>query len=510
MNRSRFLILFGVACAILITGLRYQPASAGNSNSWAPDRKVPGYLDDTFTPFLLADQNRTVHAFASQYVENDGRRLAIVYRRWTLQGGWTRPVDILLSPIGGDANFLGAYLDSNDNMHVIFMATERLTRRTSVYYSTAPASSADWAPAWSIPAVIGDGALGLNSAAIAGDNLGNLVVIYSGNRDGSGVYSVYSKDSGRNWSDPVPVYLTYDTDLSAFSLRLTVGPEQKVRAAWNVVTSLGVDEALYFSNFDLAEYQWEVPVELDRRIDLPDYFGPSFPVIVDNGREIVVFYNGGNPFSGRPVGAGRPIQRARISQNDGVTWNEPLDPFPFHVGRSGEHAITLDGNGDPHVLFTQRIENLDETGKYVIVGGVWHSVFKNGVWTNPDRFVSTVPAHDVRAVVSQGNVLLVVWREDPGVGQSGVWYSYSILDVPEAPLVPLATPSVDFSVPATSTPAFVFDTPEATPLPELLGDAPPSDLGGNPALPIIVGIIPVALVLIGVVLGYRFLTSRRV
>jgi hypothetical protein len=510
MKRSLSLFLLGMLCAILVAGLWFAPAGAIRTSGWTPDARVPGYLDDTFTPFLLADRNRTVHAFASQWVENEGRRLAIVYRQWTLLGGWTRPVDIILSPIGGGANFMGAYLDSSDRLHVIFMATEALTRRTSVYYSSAPAASADWAPAWSAPTPVADGGLGLNAGAITGDDQGNLVVIYSGNRDGSGVYYVHSKDSGSVWSTPQPVFLTYDSSLSTYSLRLAVGPQQKIRATWNVVTSLGVDEALYFANFDTADSTWETPVELERRIDLPDYFGPSFPVIVDNGREIVVVYNGGNPFAGRPVGAGRPIQRARISLDGGLTWNEPLDPFPFHVGRSGEHTLALDGNGNPHTLFTQRIESLNEDGKYSIIGGIWHSAFINGVWTNPDRFVSTVPAHDVRAVVSQGNVLLVVWREDPGVGQSGVWYSYSVLDVPELPVAPLATAAVDFSVQEVDTEMVPeLSTPEPLPQPELLEDAPPTDLGGNPALPIIVGMVPVALVLIGVVLGYRFLTSRR-
>ncbi len=509
MKKAKYLFVIGVTCAILMAGLGYEPTQASGAYGWSPDKQVPGYLDDTFTPFLLADRNRTVHAFASQWVENQGRRLAIVYRQWTLMGGWTRPVDVILSPIGGSANFLGAYLDSSDTLHVIFTATEALTRKTSVYYSSAPAASADWAPAWSAPALVGADALGLNSAAIVGDDQGNLVVIYSGNRDGSGVYFIHSRDSGRDWSNPQPVFQTYDTELSTFSLRLTVGPDQKIRAAWNVVTNLGVDEALYFANFDSQESKWDAPVELEKRIDLPDYFGPSFPVMADNGREIVVIYNSGNPFTGRPVGAGRPIQRSRISTNGGLTWNEPLDPFPFHVGRSGEHTIALDGNGNPHTLFIQRIETLDEDGKYSLIGGVWHSVFKNGIWSNPDRFVSSVPAHDVRAVVSQGNVLLVVWREDPGTGQSGIWYSYSVLDVPELPVVPLATASLDFSVQASPTSPPVPDTPEPTRQPELLDAAPPSDLGGNPALPIIIGTVPVVLILIGVVLGYRFLASRR-
>lgn len=506
---SRFLFL-GAACIVLSFGLGTLPAAASPRFTWSPDEKVPGYLDDTYTPFLVADRNRTVHAFTSQWVYTSGERnLAIVYRQWTLKGGWTRPVDIILSPIGGNANFTGAFLDSSDTMHVIFTATENISRRTFLFYSRAPASLADLAAAWSPPIMVGDGALGLNSAAITGDEQGNLVIIYSGNRDGSGVYYVHSKDGGKNWSEPQPLFLTFNADLSAFSLRLTSGPSQKIRAAWNVVTNLGVDEALYFASFDPQTARWSVPLELDERIDLPEYFGPSFPVITDNGREIVVFYNGGNPVTGRAVGAGRPIQRSRISLDGGVTWSEPLDPFPFHVGRSGEHAIALDGNGTPHVLFIQRIESLDEKGKYTIVGGIWHSMFQNNAWSNPDRFVTTFAPHDVHAVIVQGNVMLAVWREDPGVGANGIWYSYNILDAPELPVTPLATVLLETSVQATPTapPALAALTP--TPLPAFLEQAPPSDLGSNPALPIIIGSVPVALILIGVILGYRFFNRNR-
>lgn len=508
---SRLLLIGCITFAILIAGLGYKPVSAETGYGWSPDEKVSGYLDDTFTPFLLADQNRTVHAFTSQWVKNEGNRRAIVYRRWSLIGGWTRPVDIVLSPIGGDANFLGTYMDSSNTMHLIFSATDALTRNTFVYYSNASTVNADWAPAWSTPVLVGDGASGLNSAAIAGDHYGNLVIIYSGNRNGNGVYSMYSKDMGKSWTSPQPVFLTYGSGLNAFSVHLSVGPDQKIRAVWNVVTNLGVDEALYFARFDTQNFRWDTPVELDRRIVLPEYFGPSFPVIVNNGREIVIVYNSGNPFTGQTVGAGRPVQRVLVSLDDGLTWNEPLDPFPLHVGRSGEHAVTLDGNGNPHTIFTQRIESLDESGKYSIIGGVWHSVFQNDIWSNPDRFVSTVPAHDVRAVVSQGNVLLAVWRQDPGGGASGIWYSYKVLDEPELPVVPLATASVDFTIGETATPISLPTLLQSEPSPEpgLFEDSLPSNLENNPALPIMIGIIPVVLILIGVVLGYRYLSSRR-
>jgi hypothetical protein len=509
MKTFRFLLLFGFMYTIFIFGLNSKPVSAATSYGWAPDEKVPGYLDDTFTPFLLADRNRTVHAFASQWVENNGRRLAIVYRQWSLMGGWTRPVDIILAPVGDDANFMGAYMDSSDMIHVIFTATENL--QTNVYYSSAPAVLADWAPAWSTPVLVGDSAIGLNSGAIIGDDQGNIIIIYSGSRDGAGVYYVLSKDSGRKWSASLPVFLTYDSNLSAFSLRLAIGPEQKIRAAWSVVTNLGVDKSLYFSSFDTQTSKWDTPVELDKRIELPDYFGPSFPSIVDNGQEIVIVYNGGNPFTGRPVDAGRPIQRARISMDGGRTWNEPLSPFPFHVGRSGEHVVVLDGNAIPHTLFVQRIESQNEDGKTKVISGIWHSEFVNNNWTNPDRIVTQLAPHDVRATVVQGNVILTVWREDPGSGADGVWYSYSVLDIPELPVVPLATASIDYSIQgvATAIPALTLSTPEALPSLDTFNEKPPSNLGDNPALPIVVGVVPVVLILLGVILGYRYFLQRR-
>jgi len=514
---SKFSLILYITLTVLFAGLGYKPVSAKTGYGWSPDEKVPGYLDDTFPPFLLADQNRTIHAFTSQWIRTGENRLAIVYRRWSLLGGWTRPIDIILSPIGGDANFLGAYMDSSDVMHVIFSAKEALTRKNLIYYSNAPAANADWAPAWSEPVLIGD-ALLLDSAAIVGDKHGNLVVIYSGNRDGSGVYSINSKDAGRNWSSPQPLFLTYDSGLSAFSLRLSVGPDQSIRAVWNVVTNVGVDEALYFANFDGQNFKWDTPIELDRRIDdNPEFFGPSYPSIVDNGHVIVVAYNGGNPFPNLSVAVGRPVKLVYISSDGGLTWEGPSEPFPLHQGRSGEDAMILDGNGTPHLLFIQRIDTVDENGNYTSIGGMWHSTFQDGEWSNLDRLVITVAAHDVQMIASQGNVLLAVWREDPGSGQNGIWYSYKTLDIPELPIIPLATVPAEFSFDVTPTglslPIEPTDSPlviepTATPNGAFLDDVPPSNLGRNPALPIIIAAIPVVLILAGVIFRYQSFLKR--
>ncbi len=495
MRPVKKLFTLAVLLLMFVSGVNF-PVSAKPAEQWSADQKVPGYLDDTFTPYLIADQNRTVHAFASQWIDDGKRRLAVVYRKWTLAGGWTRPVDVLIAG-SGSANFLGAFLDSFGTIHVIFANGE--AQNNSIYYASAPIELADSALEWSVPAKVATGVSGINSAAITGDDKGNLVIVYSGNLDGSGVYALTSPDSGQAWTNPLPIFLTPEEELAAFSLRLFVSSTQQIRASWNVVTNLGVDELLYFSSYDVKTGQWVRPVELDKRINEEGYFGPSFPSMVDNGEEIVVFYNGGKPSTGRPV------QRVSVSTSGGNTWSDPVVPFPEHVGRSGENALVLDGEGRPHALFIQRIE-FEIDGKYSIVGGIWHSILESGSWTSPDRFVTTYAPHDVRAVVVQGNILLVLWREDPGTGEHGIWYSYSELDVPESPITPFSTAIAPTPIGPLTEPTQIVQAPTAPAISDTQRDI--LDGNTNPASPFIAGIIPVFIVVAGVVIVFMVMRRR--
>lgn len=505
--RVCFILIF---IGILLVASGIPRAKAQTTGQWSPDQRVSGYLDDTFTPFLLADQNHTVHAFATQWVEvNNERQGAIIYRQWSLMGGWTKPVDVLLSPVG-DAQIQSAYLDSLGYIHLIFW-TSNNNGASFIYYSKVPAAMADISSAWSYPISIADSALDPASAALAGDGQGNLIVIYSGKHDGAGVYEIHSSDSGETWSNPTSVFLTYDTTLVPFSLRLFMGKTGQLHAAWSVVTNTGVDVSLHYARYDVAKNQWTQPVMLNKRLELQDYFGPSFPSLVDTGKNIVIVYNNGNPFSGRPVNPGRPVQEVSLSSDNGQTWNEPVVPFYRLVGRSGEHTMVVDSNGIAHTLFVQRVE-YEVDGIYKIYGGVWHSELQDGVWSDPDRFVTTVSPHDIRAVVSQGNVLLAVWREDPGEGQHGIWFSYTILDAPELPVVIPLTPTVQ----AMPTP--IEDITAETPLPVLsstptplvgIAGRPPSGMLSNPAGPLVIAIIPVVLILVFALIAYQFYRNRR-
>jgi hypothetical protein len=157
----------------------------------------------------------------------------------------------------------------------------------------------------------------------------------------------------------------------------------------------------------------------------------------------------------------------------------------------------LDGAGRPHALFIQRIE-FEVDGEYSIIGGIWHSTLESGSWTSPNRFVTTYAPHDVRAVVVQGNILLTVWREDPGVGEHGIWYSYSRLDVPESPITPFSTAILPTSDSPLIEPTTVVQAPTAP----IITDTQRDILDGNtnPASPFIAGILPVFIVLAGVII----------
>jgi hypothetical protein len=78
-----------------------------------PQQRIPGYLDRTEPPVLVADSTGVVHAFAYQQIGNpdDGRQIGIIYSSWTYEDGWTLPTDIILSPVKNQARVMDVYLD---------------------------------------------------------------------------------------------------------------------------------------------------------------------------------------------------------------------------------------------------------------------------------------------------------------------------------------------------------------------------------------------------------------
>lgn len=536
MTHARLAVARFLLC-ILLLGLsvlapasaRAQEAAAGQpgqvsiAGDWTPGSAIPQYGPSTLPPAMVADQNRTVHALASMPLTDDpsdpaSEEIGIFYRQWTLEGGWTKPIDVMLTPVKQQARVKNVFLDDAGILHMVFFGGDE--QLASIYYSSAPAAAAGAAPSWSAPLAIGPNAITPDVAAIAGDGGEHLVVVYSGNLgEGNSLYAVYSDDGGLNWSEPVLVFSTYSADNKVFDMSVHYGQSGTLHATWNVTDKTGQNVAGYYAHLRGLQSPaagsapnvraWSSP----QVIAEPEGLGVATPVVIEYQDEVLLLYNNGLEGQVAPV-----IWLIR-SRDGGETFSRPQRAFPNHIGRNGTISLVVDGSGVLHAFFGQRIGGgFDGT---VDLHGMWHSVWSNGNWGPVRPIVSGPPSpafdpYDATAVVSQGNVILLTWRTDPGREISSTWYAWQTLDgVAEAPVVPLPTASAAETaglqaelqaeqraaleaeleadrqaqqaggVPAPATPA-------PAPLPEF-SKLPAPDSAGNPATPLVGALAPTVL-----------------
>ena len=396
---------------------------------WAAPQTIPGYEPGTWPPILIADQNRTIHAFSDQWIDtSDGEsNLLIVYNQWTLENGWTTPVDILISPIK-EARLTAAYLDDKGYFHVVFFGGDNTD--ANIYYSRAPAREAANGNAWSAPAVIGENAGDPEGSAIFENDQGTLFVMFNGRQYGNGLYVVSSEDGGNNWSNSTPIFYAKSDEPNIDLLKVVDGRSGWIHAIWGVYSEDGQGRGIYYSRSKDGQ-QWN---ESKLLADAEDGLGTQTPTIIQYNEKLIALFN-------LP-----PKVTRRESVNDGETWSDPSILFPRHVGVNGSLSMAIDSNKRLHLFFGQRIPGTPD------IHGMWHSTWEDNHWVEPEPIVrgpvvrddvgfTSFDPYEASSVVSQGNVLMVTWRTDPGLKGNGVWYSYKVLDAPETPLKEIPIPT---------------------------------------------------------------------
>lgn len=439
---------------------------AQESLQWSPQNLIPGYDPLTNTPYLLVDQNRTVHAFNSTWMEN---QQVIVYSQWTLEQGWTDPIDIILPQLKNQIRLKGAILDKGGLVHLLYFSGD--DQVANIYYSSAPLARAGDAHAWSPPLIVGHQARTPDEAAIVMNSKKQLFIIYSSNLEGTGLYFSYSNDQGATWSEPAPIFLTYNNELFPFFLQMYLDEQDGVHALWNVNNRRGMSESFYYTKLEAGQLDWNEPIQFEAG-------GLNEHAIVEYENELILIFHDNGEY-----GLTRYMQR---SQDGGRTWTKKVQLFP-HVGTNGPVSFVTDSNNVLHMFFGNRVT--DEDGK--ILHGLWHSVWNGDRWSDPLAIVSGPAIIDdiggdgfdpsfANAVVSQGDVILVTWSTDPNAGFNGIWYSYATVDAPELPVIPLITPTrrPDSTINTRITPSIL--NPE--PAPELEIPGPVSDMSGQPSI----------------------------
>jgi len=457
-RHTSLIIIAVVASVIFLVFFNLVDANAQYSSYWSEQKKIPFYeiFNNEQPPYLIADNNHKVYAFNSQFVGDvdaiDSPK-AVFYREWTLANGWTYPNDIL-ADINGTIEVLGVSSDESDKVHLIFQ-----NNSGEIYYTEAFLANASNPKNWSVPVTIAENSLTVrpgipNIAAIANDADGKkLLVIYSGAQYGNGLYVTYSVDYGKTWSSPYPVYLTGDETMVVTSPSLYTGHSGFFHAVWSTFDDKGFGRPGFYAKFDLNVGKWTEPVELDA----PGILSPS--VIEYKGSVFISYHH--SRTNGRWW---------RRSGDDGETWTSPVQLSPRHTGTNGGVSFVVDSNETLYAFFAQRT---DEDGNH----GMWQTIWGGATWSLPEAVVKGQAIVDVdggnnfdptfaRAIVSNGNVVLVTWGTDGSVGTNGAWYSYKVLDSPELPSAPLSTPLPEVSlVPqnefsATSIPTHTTGLPD--------------------------------------------------
>jgi hypothetical protein len=484
-NIANRLIIMGFLTAyVFICG---SVAAAQESPVWPPQQRIPGYEANTWPPILIPDQNRTVHAFSSQWLDGGGGPAvrAIVYNQWTADQGWTPPNDVILSPFKSESRILDAFLDPAGMVHLIFWGGDNT--QANVYYARAPLLEAGKAQSWSTPVLLAEKAGDPENGVFLAKDESSLSVIFSGQSGGNGLYVCSSKDDGNTWSQPVLIFYTDDPKNFVNELSSYRGDSGWYHVIWNEVTIGGQGRGIYYAKTGGDELDWMGPVRL---AEAEGGYGTNTPAVLEYHNEILAFYNLG----------GKIWQRS--AEGEGLSWSSPRQVFSRHVGVNGALSLVFDGNDELHMFFGQRITGSPD------IHGMWHSVYRENIWSEPEAVVSGPAINDpnveknfdpfeARSVAVQGNVLLVTWRTDPGLKGNGVWYSYKTLDIPELPIVSPEMPSILSTSTLISAAETTSQFPTSGSGSVVMSDVPNEKispfLSDSPALMLIVSVIPVVL-----------------
>lgn len=485
------IIYWGIALAILLVLLG--PRLLLAQTVWLPERSIPEY-NDRFPPLLIADKQGIVHAFNSEVV-NDIGDTAVFYRQWTRIDGWSSPVDILLPPEPGVIRVQDVFLDGNDTIHMVFFAGTP-PDSGAIYYTHAALAQAGEVRGWARPVIIGERAGPLAEAALVGDVNGRLIVLYAGRSDDTGLYEVHSTDFGLSWSKPAIVFLWQARNQQPANVWLALDDEGQIHAVWAVTNDRALGEKIFYARLPASLDGWSPPILLAERTG--SEYSANWPSIIFYNDELFVFYMDSTP----------PTRYMRRSADGGRTWSDPVRPFT-QIGEYEQAVFLVDSSDTLHLVLGNRYADPE-------IHGMWHSIWDGQRWSRPAPIVSGPVTSEFdpsapRAVISQGNVMLVTWWHNatmalyPG-------YSFAFLD---APALEAASPAIPATV--AVDPISVADlSPETiAPLPEATATAVPADFLhspteiADPGNMLFLSVIPTVLIILMAALFTIIVSHRR-
>ncbi len=461
---------------------------------FAPEYTV---ADQGFT--IAADSSGRLHVFFSYVaLDENGYPLpeypynTILYTYSDDGVQWSEPVDIFIPdvPKRWQGAGIDVAIDSVGNIHLVFGGGPN--GGGALKYAKAHVSVASNAQSWQEPKS-GDWGMSVTKAAILVDQTDKVHIVYS-SRPGD-VYYRYSVDHGNTWS-PDSRISDIDPNRSVpDDVAIAVDTRGRIHVAWSENEMPGGYPPLgvFYAYSDDGGQTWNTP----KRIG--DQYASRPAIAVRKPNEVHLVWGSSAQDKGRYAAA---------SFDGGESWTEPQQVgVPGSVG--GDTGLTVnpeqlvvDSAGTLHWFMASDFADVYARRE---PGGQWSRPIVVTLpsapgWTKDPHFSGNKP------VIVAGNQLHLIVREGARKQQNEhdrYWHTMMVVDAPALPLepVPTVTPTLTSTVERTNT-------PKATPLPKPIATREPNisenpNEVSSPALPIIIGILPVTLLVLAVV-GYWF------
>lgn len=397
--------------------------------------------------------------------------------------GWSEPVDVLVAPAGSAADFPEIVLGTDGKLHAFWRMGNR------ILHNWASISNAESARSWT---TVGDAfvldlsATQLFPYAVAVDQEGFFHAVYVDILGGEWcVLYVRSEDNGNTWSLPVRVS-TAPQGTSVSLPRLEIGSQGDIHAVW---TQFELPEGwpptgVFYARSTDGGQTWSEAVQLGGAQQ-----GWANLIAIDDAVHVV--WNGSSSAAGR---------YHRWSADGGETWSVVNLISNLGGMTQGVPDMAVDSAGTLHLVF--------------FADSIYHAAWDGQAWTeleviSPGKSGGTSARHPT-IVVGEGNKLHIGWSSAPPVGSErlpGIWYTAQRTLAPHVPSEPLPPPMPALTHALTTTPvtpATLAYKPEVLTL--TTSEEHPGD--ADPGFPILVGLLPAAL-LIGIVVLVKATWLRR-
>lgn len=357
-----------------------------SSGDWRPPTKISNN-EQAMLPRIVSDGRGFVHAVWSG--DSNPRPGApgdtIYYSRWD-GGGWSTPVDVLVSPGFAIATRPALAVDSTDTVYVAWQSGG------DILFSASHAENALSAHGWSQPEAILEGAPLLYFVDLQASDQGVLHIAYIRESNGELVVShARSENGGVVWSGPTTVSIG-NPEAAPLNPRITLRCNDAVHIVWSEVQypAAWPPVGVYYSRSVDGGRTWTDPYQL------AGYGYGNANVVVSPDGAVHALWSGTHGYVGR---------YHRWSADGGDSWTE-IERLPGIDDSFGQ--------GFPEMVF-------DEQGTMHVVAGVetqsyltWH----DGSWTDPEVLAEVESDEQLlreggmpRIALSRGDQLVVLFHD---------------------------------------------------------------------------------------------------